>query len=210
MSCGSRDVVEADHYSLGGRLREPKSGFEALQRSFSLSVEHLRRAEVSCALADRASALVDSIAVSGSTAGVHGAVRIHDKSQRWDRLKPSVEVCGGLFFGCSLERLLCFVAIFARHEYGALAIPKQSVRPPQPGWKGLWRELVLQLDTLDDRPWRCLGGAFGQRVRVVQGFDARREAELSYLQQLVNRRHTAFLVQDSDRCGLPEWLGWPA
>ncbi|KJK73615.1 hypothetical protein H634G_11124 [Metarhizium anisopliae BRIP 53293] len=153
MSCGSRDVVEADHYSLGGRLREPKSGFEALQRSFSLSVEHFRGAEVSCALADRASALVDSIAVSGSTAGVHGAVRIHDKSKRWDRLKPSVEVCGGLFFGCSLERLLCFVAIFARHEYGALAIPKQSLRPPQPGWKGLWRELLPPsplFDTYDD------------------------------------------------------------
>ena len=147
---------------------KPKSGLEALQRSLSLSVEHLRRAEASCALADRVSALVDSIAVSGSTAGGQRAVRVHDKTQRWDGLKPSVEVFCGFFFGCSLERLLWFVAILARDEYGAWAIPQQSVRSLQPSWKGLWRELVLRLDTLDGRPWRRLGGTFGQWVCKVQ------------------------------------------
>ncbi|KFG82253.1 hypothetical protein MANI_110838 [Metarhizium anisopliae] len=161
-------AYEANHYSLCGRLRKPKSGFEALQRSFSLSVEHLRRAEPSCASANRTSVLMNSIAVSGGTAGGQRTVRVHDKTKRRDGLKPSVEILGGLFFGCSLERLLCFVAVFARDEYGALAIPKQSVPPPQPSWKGLWRELILELHTLDDGPWRCLGGAFGQRVCMVQ------------------------------------------
>jgi len=120
---------------LCGRLGKPKSGLESLQRSFSLSVEHFRGAEASCALANRASVLMNSIAVSGGTAGGQRAVRVHDKTKRRDGLKPSIEVFGGLFFGCSLERLPWFVAVFARDEYGALAIPQQPVRPPQSGSK---------------------------------------------------------------------------
>ena len=51
--------------------------------------------------------------------------------------------------------------------YRALAVRQRFVRPPQPSWEGLWRKLVLQLDTLDDGPRRNLGGAFGQRMCMI-------------------------------------------
>ncbi|TWU71447.1 hypothetical protein ED733_000538 [Metarhizium rileyi] len=109
-------------------------------------------AEASCALANRASVLMNSIAVSGGTAGGQRAVGIHDKTKWWDGLKPSIELLGGFFFGCNLERLQWFMSVSTRNKRRALAVREQFVRPPQAGWEGLWRELVLHLDTLDDGP----------------------------------------------------------